>query len=55
VSAPIQDPDDLMILATAIESQVTYLVTGDKELLDLERFQSVQIITPSTFLRIIAR
>ena len=54
VSAPIQDPDDLMVLATAIESQASYLVTGDKELLHLKRFQSVHIITPSAFLRIIA-
>jgi len=54
VSAPIQDPEDLMVLATAIESQAAYLVTGDKELLHLERFQSVHIITPSAFLRIIA-
>ena len=54
VSAPIQDPDDLMVFATAIESQAAYLVTGDKELLRLERFQSIHIITPSAFLRIIA-
>lgn len=54
VSAPIQDPDDLMVLATAIESQAAYLVTGDKELLHLERFQSVHIIAPSAFLRVIA-
>ena len=43
-----------MVLATAIESQAAYLVTGDKELLHLERFQFVHIITPSAFLRIIA-
>ncbi len=54
VSAPIQDPDDLMVLTTAIESQAGYLVTGDRELLHLERFQSIHIITPSAFLRIIA-
>lgn len=54
VSASIQDPDDLMVLSTAIESQAAYLVTGDKELLRLERFQSIHIITPSAFLRIIA-
>ena len=54
VSAPIQDLDDLIILATAIESQAAYLVTGDKELLHLERCQSVHIITPAAFLRIIA-
>ena len=54
VSASLQDIDDLMVLATAIESQSAYLVTGDRELLDLERLQSVHIITPSAFLKIIA-
>ena len=54
VSAPIHDPDDLRILAAAIESQADYLVTGDKELLRLKQFQSVHIMTPSAFLRVIA-
>ena len=53
VSAAIPDPDDLMVLATAIESQAAYLVTGDRALLALERFQSMQLITPVSFLRII--
>jgi putative PIN family toxin of toxin-antitoxin system len=53
VSAPIQDHDDLMVLATAIESQAAYLVTGDNELLQLERFRSVHIITPSLLLRVL--
>ena len=53
VSAPIRDPYDLRILATAIESQSDYLVTGDKELLHLKQFQSVHIMTQSAFLKII--
>jgi len=51
LSAPIQDQDDLMVLATAIESQAAYLVTGDKELLHLEQFRSIQIVTPSILLK----
>ncbi len=31
LSAPIHDPDDLMVLATVIESHTAYLVTGHKE------------------------
>jgi predicted nucleic acid-binding protein len=51
VSVSLRDPDDLLILAAAIESQADYLVTGDKELLHLKRFHAVHIITPSAFLR----
>jgi uncharacterized protein len=53
LSAPIRDHDDLMVLATTIESQAAYLVTGDKELLHLERFRFVRIVTPSTLLKVL--
>jgi uncharacterized protein len=53
VSAPLRDLDDKLILAAAIESKSDYLVTGDKELLNLKRFHTVRIITPSAFLGII--
>lgn len=54
VSAPIHDPDDLLILATAVESHSDYLVTGDTGLLKLKRFQSIHIVSPAVFLKTIA-
>jgi putative PIN family toxin of toxin-antitoxin system len=42
-------PDDDHILATAIAGQARCIVTGDKDLLVLERYQGVEIISPSAF------
>ena len=44
-----RDPDDDKILGTAIAGNCAYIVTGDKDLLDLEKVQGVSIINPSGF------
>ncbi|MDA1049150.1 MAG: putative toxin-antitoxin system toxin component, PIN family [Planctomycetota bacterium] len=44
-----RDPDDDQILATAIAGQAACIVTGDKDLLVLRRFKSVEIVSPSDF------
>ena len=44
-----RDPDDDQILATAIAGQVECIVTGDKDLLVLQRFKAVEIVSPSDF------
>ena len=42
------DPDDNVILATAIKGEADYLVTGDKQdLLALKSVQNTQIISAS--------
>lgn len=46
-----RDPDDDAILGTAIAGNVDCIVTGDSDLLVLERFQGVDIISPSEFVR----
>lgn len=45
--------DDLVI-ATAIAGDAQYLVTGDKELLEIAQYQSVEIIAPAEFLEILS-
>jgi uncharacterized protein len=45
-----RDPDDDMFIEAAIAGGVTYLVTGDKDLLTLKVFETVNIVTPRTFL-----
>lgn len=47
------DPEDDYVLATALQGQVDYLVTGDKELLDLDRYESVKILSPRQFFELI--
>jgi uncharacterized protein len=45
-----RDPDDDKLLETAIIGNADYLVTGDQDLLVLNPFQSVEIVTPAQFL-----
>lgn len=44
-----RDPDDDKFLSCAIDSRALYIVSGDKDLLSLEAFQGVEIITASEF------
>jgi uncharacterized protein len=41
-----RDPDDDAILACAATAKVDYLVTGDKDLLELKTFRGIRIIPP---------
>lgn len=45
-----RDDDDNRVLEAAIEGNCEYVVTGDKDLLDLKRYQGVRILTPTEFL-----
>ncbi len=44
-----RDPDDDAILGTAVAGNADCIVTGDSELLVLDRFRDVDIISPSEF------
>jgi len=48
----VNDEDD-MILGTAVAGKVDYLVTGDKPLRALGRYQNVVILSPREFLDIL--
>jgi len=45
-----RDPDDNVVLECAVDGQVDVIVTGDDDLLCLESFRSVSILTPQQFL-----
>ena len=45
-----EDPDDDMILESAIESGATFIISGDHHLLKLKEFQNIHIVTVSKFL-----
>ena len=47
-----RDKDDDEILALARSLSVDYIVTGDKDLLVLKKFESIPIITPRDFWQI---
>ena len=45
------DPDDLAIIDCAIIGKAEFLVTGDKELLDLRTIEELSIVSPSAFVQ----
>ena len=44
-----RDPDDDKILACAQQVHADYIVTGDQDLLVLERYVAIPIVTPRDF------
>lgn len=45
-----RDEDDNRVLEAAIQGNCSYIITGDKDLLDLKKFKNIKIVTPETFL-----
>lgn len=45
-----RDEDDNRVLEAALEGGCSYIVTGDRDLLDLKIFKNIKIVTPDTFL-----
>lgn len=45
----INDKDDIIILSTALNGNAESFVTGDKELLELGKIQSMEIMSPRKF------
>ena len=48
----VADPDDDKFIACALALKAGYVVSGDKALLDVRRYQVVYIVTPREFLEI---
>ena len=46
-----RDPDDDMVLETAVAGRADCIVTGDQDLLVLDPFQEIRILVPANFLR----
>ena len=44
-----RDPDDIIIFGLAVASNADYIITGDKDLLVLKRFQGIPILNPRSF------
>jgi putative PIN family toxin of toxin-antitoxin system len=45
----IKDPADVAILSAAINGGTDLFVTGDRELIDLERLEKMEIVAPREF------
>lgn len=44
-----REPDDDIVLATAIAGECAALVTGDQDLLTLDPFRGIRVLSPSKF------
>jgi putative PIN family toxin of toxin-antitoxin system len=47
----VRDPDDDHVLACALAAKAELIVSGDKDLLDLNTFENIQILNPADALR----
>jgi len=47
-----RDPDDDKFIECAVDSQSIYIVSGDKDLLDINHYQNVKIVTVADFFKI---
>ncbi|MGD0413067.1 MAG: putative toxin-antitoxin system toxin component, PIN family [Terracidiphilus sp.] len=55
LSAPAcRDPDDDVVLATALSGRADNLVTGDDDLLTLARYHGIRILSPREFWEVLA-
>ena len=48
-----EDPSDNRYLECAIASESSYIITGDKHLLDLNTFEGIQVLSPAAFLALL--
>ena len=44
-----RDPDDDVVLATALSGDCVAIVTGDRDLLALDPYRTVRVLSPSAF------
>jgi len=55
LSVPCRDPGDRKFLECAISGRSRYLVTGDKDLLEMNPYRGITILTVGEFLEILGR
>jgi len=48
-----RDPKDDMIVSCAVAVGADYIISRDRDLLDLGNYQQIQIVTPEQFMRIL--
>jgi putative PIN family toxin of toxin-antitoxin system len=45
-----RDPKDDAVVACAVEGQVDFIVSGDKDILELNQYQGIKMINPTDFI-----
>lgn len=49
------DPFDNRVLECALEVDAGFIVSGDSDLLNLESFKNIKIVSPAEFLKILSK
>ena len=47
------DPNDNMVVACALKARADYIVTRDNDLLSLENYENIKVVTPENFMGIL--
>lgn len=50
-----RDPKDDMFISTAVAAQASFLVSEDRDLLDLVRYEEISIVDTATFLSVLTQ
>ncbi len=50
-----RDPDDNKFIECALDSKCYYIVSGDKDLLTIKKYDDIEIVTVAEFLKIIGK
>jgi putative PIN family toxin of toxin-antitoxin system len=53
VTGVVRDPNDDMVIATAVRAQASYIVTRDDDLLSLQTYENITIVTPEVFIAMV--
>jgi len=48
------DPADDMVLACAVEGRADFIISGDRDLTELESYEGIRIVTPAAFVKLLA-
>ena len=49
----VRDPNDDMIVACAIKAGADYIITRDKDLLTLDSYKGIQVVSPEEFTKLL--
>jgi len=49
----VRDPNDDMVVATALQARAAYLITRDRDLLSLQTYENITILTPEAFMALL--
>ena len=51
----VRDPNDDMIVASALAAKADYLIARDKDLLSLVEYKGIKMLTPEAFLGLLRK